>query len=112
MACARFGDLSLSLSRHGKAIHATLIWTAEHCQARREYRARGLSYGEIARRLNSKFGTAYTRNAALGRGVRGQCVRRRSTVKAPEKAWCCEIASGGFRAPICQARALACGPQA
>jgi GcrA cell cycle regulator len=46
------------------------IWTPEHCQALRDYRARGLSYGEIARRLNAKFGTAYTRNAALGRGLR------------------------------------------
>jgi GcrA cell cycle regulator len=46
------------------------IWTPEHCQALREYRARGLSYGEIARRLNSKFGTTFTRNAALGRGMR------------------------------------------
>jgi GcrA cell cycle regulator len=46
------------------------IWTPEHCQALREYRAGGLSYGEIARRLNAKFGTTYTRNAALGRGMR------------------------------------------
>ncbi len=46
------------------------IWTPEHCQALREYRERGLSYGEIARRLNAKFNTTYTRNAALGRGVR------------------------------------------
>lgn len=46
------------------------IWTPEHCQALREYRALGLSYGEIARRLNAKFGTTYTRNAALGRGMR------------------------------------------
>jgi GcrA cell cycle regulator len=46
------------------------IWAPEHCQALRDYRARGLSYGEIARRLNATFGTTYTRNAALGRGVR------------------------------------------
>jgi GcrA cell cycle regulator len=46
------------------------IWAPAHCQALREYRARGLSYGEIARRLNAKFGTTYTRNAALGRGMR------------------------------------------
>jgi GcrA cell cycle regulator len=45
-------------------------WAAEHCQALRDYRLRGLSYGEIARRLNATFGTTYTRNAALGRGVR------------------------------------------
>ena len=46
------------------------MWTPEHCQALRDLRARGLSYGEIARRLNAKYGTTYTRNAALGRGVR------------------------------------------
>src|SRR5215472_1742223 len=57
-------------------------WAPEHCQALREYRARGLSYGQIAQALNAKFGTTYTRNAALGRGVRmglpsyGQPVRR------------------------------------
>jgi GcrA cell cycle regulator len=45
-------------------------WAPEHCQALREYRSRGLSYGRIAQVLNAKFGTTYTRNAALGRGVR------------------------------------------
>jgi GcrA cell cycle regulator len=45
-------------------------WSPEHCQALREYRARGWSYGQIAQALNAKFGTSYTRNAALGRGVR------------------------------------------
>ena len=45
-------------------------WAEEHCQALREYRARGMSYGRIAQALNVKFGTTYTRNAALGRGVR------------------------------------------
>jgi GcrA cell cycle regulator len=57
-------------------------WAPEHCQALREYRARGMSYGQIAQALNAKFGTTYTRNAALGRGVRmrlpssGQPLRR------------------------------------
>src|SRR5215471_10722588 len=57
-------------------------WAPEHCQALREYRARGMSYGQIAQALNAKFGTTYTRNAALGRGVRmglpssGQPARR------------------------------------
>jgi GcrA cell cycle regulator len=46
------------------------IWAPEHCQALQDYRSRGLSYGEIARRLNAIFGTTYTRNAALGRGMR------------------------------------------
>lgn len=67
------------------------IWSSEHCQALRDYRARGLSYGEIARRLNAKFGTTYTRNAALGRGIRmglaspGQPGKRCRPMIKPEK---------------------------
>lgn len=45
-------------------------WPSQHCQALREFRTLGLSYAEIARALNAKFGTSYTRNAALGRGKR------------------------------------------
>jgi GcrA cell cycle regulator len=42
----------------------------EHCEALRDYVALGMSYAEIAREINAKFGTAYSRNAALGRGKR------------------------------------------
>ena len=64
-------------------------WAPAHCQALRELRARGLSYGEIARRLNAKFGTTYTRNAALGRGVRmglpsPQEPAKRAKIKLPK----------------------------
>jgi GcrA cell cycle regulator len=45
-------------------------WAPEHSQALREYLARGMSYSEIADAINSRFGTAYTRNATLGRGRR------------------------------------------
>ena len=45
-------------------------WTAEHSAALREYIARGMSYAEAADALNARFGTAYTRGAALGRGKR------------------------------------------
>ena len=45
-------------------------WTAEHSAALREYVVRGMSYAEAADALNARFGTAYTRNAALGRGKR------------------------------------------
>jgi GcrA cell cycle regulator len=69
-AGAQFGRLTDAAARHGKAIMQSSNWAAEHCQALREYRARGLSYGRIAKALNAKFGTTYTRNAALGRGVR------------------------------------------
>jgi GcrA cell cycle regulator len=45
-------------------------WPPDHSQALREYHARGLSYSQIAKALNDRFATAYTRNAALGRAKR------------------------------------------
>ena len=45
-------------------------WEAEHTQALREYLARGLSFSEIAAAINSRFNTAYSRNAAIGRATR------------------------------------------
>ncbi len=45
-------------------------WAPEHCEALRGYLALGMSYAEIAREINAKFGTAYTRNAAIGRSRR------------------------------------------
>jgi GcrA cell cycle regulator len=45
-------------------------WTPEHSQALREYVARGISFARAAAEINTRFGTAYTRNAAIGRGKR------------------------------------------
>lgn len=45
-------------------------WAPEHSQALREYLGRGMSYAESAQAINARFGTAYTRNAAIGRGKR------------------------------------------
>ena len=45
-------------------------WTPEHSEALREQIVRGRSYGEAVDAINAKFGTAYTRAAALGRGKR------------------------------------------
>ena len=45
-------------------------WAPEHSDALRDHLAKGMSYSEAARAINAKFGTAYTRNAALGRGRR------------------------------------------
>ena len=45
-------------------------WAPEHSDALREHLAWGLSFSEAARRINSKFNTAYTRNAAIGRAKR------------------------------------------
>ena len=45
-------------------------WPPEHSQALREYHAKGMSYSQIAKALNARFATAYTRSAALGRAKR------------------------------------------
>jgi GcrA cell cycle regulator len=45
-------------------------WSREHCDALREFHARGLSFAEIAEAINAKFKTDYSRNAAIGRAKR------------------------------------------
>jgi GcrA cell cycle regulator len=45
-------------------------WPPDHSKALCDLHAKGMSYGEIARVLNARFGTNYTRNATLGRGKR------------------------------------------
>jgi GcrA cell cycle regulator len=45
-------------------------WPPEHSEALRAHLARGMSYSEIAEAINAKFGTRYSRNAAIGRGKR------------------------------------------
>lgn len=48
----------------------SMSWAREHCDALRDYYARGLSFAEIAEAINAKFKTAYSRNAAIGRARR------------------------------------------
>jgi len=45
-------------------------WEEAHSVALREYLDKGLSFSEIARALNQRFGTAYSRNATIGRARR------------------------------------------
>ncbi|WP_291684050.1 GcrA family cell cycle regulator [Bradyrhizobium sp.] len=45
-------------------------WDAKHSAALREYLTSGMSYSEIADALNTKFGTAYSRSAVIGRAKR------------------------------------------
>src|SRR3569832_261344 len=45
-------------------------WEEAHSVALRECLDKGLSFAEIARALNQRFGTSYTRNAAIGRARR------------------------------------------
>jgi GcrA cell cycle regulator len=45
-------------------------WAPEHSDALREHLARGMSFSEIAKAINAKFRTSYSRNAAIGRARR------------------------------------------
>jgi GcrA cell cycle regulator len=61
-------------------------WTPEHFEALREQIVRGRSYGEAVHAINAKFGTAYTRAAALGRGSGWSLSLRR--VRTIRQCWC------------------------
>lgn len=56
-----------------------LNWEKAHSDALREYVEKGMSFSEAARALNQRFGTAYSRNAAIGRA-------RRMGFSSPERA--------------------------
>jgi GcrA cell cycle regulator len=45
-------------------------WASVHSDALREYLALGMTYAAIARAINAKFNTAYSRNATIGRAKR------------------------------------------
>ena len=45
-------------------------WSSEQSDALLDYFFKGLSYAEIGRQINARFGTAYTRNAVIGRAKR------------------------------------------
>lgn len=45
-------------------------WQPSHCEALKEFIAKGMSYAEAANALNARFRTAYSRSAALGRARR------------------------------------------
>ena len=45
-------------------------WPSEHSDALRDYFLRGMPYAAIGREINARFGTAYTRNAVVGRAKR------------------------------------------
>ena len=46
------------------------IWAPEHSDALRDCLSRGMSYGQAASAINARFGTEFTRNAAIGRAKR------------------------------------------
>jgi GcrA cell cycle regulator len=45
-------------------------WAPEHSDALRELVAKGMSFSEAARAINTRFNTSYSRSAALGRARR------------------------------------------
>lgn len=45
-------------------------WPSEHSDALHDYFLKGMSYAEIGRQINARFGTAYTRSAVVGRAKR------------------------------------------
>lgn len=64
-------------------------WPPAHSDALREYLAKGLSFSEIARALNARFDTCYSRNAAISRAQRmglARPARPDDRSKAPRKA--------------------------
>lgn len=64
-------------------------WAPEHSDALRDYLAKGMSYSEIADAINTKFSTAYSRSAAIGRAKRMGLVgsdRPAELRKSPRKA--------------------------
>ena len=61
-------------------------WPPAHCAALRAYLARGMSYSEAADAINARFRTAYTRNAAIGRGNRMGLVAPVRPEKRPKPA--------------------------
>jgi GcrA cell cycle regulator len=48
----------------------SFIWASEHSDALRDCLSRGMSYGQAVRAINTRFGTEFTRNAAIGRASR------------------------------------------
>ena len=46
------------------------VWPPAHCEALKEFVAKGMSYTEAANAINARFGTEYSRSAALGRARR------------------------------------------
>jgi GcrA cell cycle regulator len=48
----------------------SFIWASEHSDALRDCLSRGMSYGQAASAINARFGTEFTRNAAIGRAKR------------------------------------------
>ena len=58
-------------------------WAPEHCRALQDYLALGMSFAEIAREINARFGTAYSRNAAISRSKRMRLTAPKRPARPP-----------------------------
>lgn len=54
----------------GKRQVESVCWPPSHCEALKEFLTRGMSHRDAAHAINARFGTAYSRSAALGRARR------------------------------------------
>jgi GcrA cell cycle regulator len=63
------GGAAGPIAREGKFMQS-FIWAPEHSVALRDCLSRGMSYGQAASAINARFGTGFTRNAAIGRAKR------------------------------------------
>jgi GcrA cell cycle regulator len=59
-------------------------WAPEHCKALQDCLALGMSFAEIAREINARFGTAYSRNAAISRSKRMKLTAPRRAPRPPK----------------------------
>jgi GcrA cell cycle regulator len=60
----------LGLSPEKANFMQSFIWAPEHSGALRDCLSWGMSYGQAADAINARFGTEFTRNAAIGRAKR------------------------------------------
>lgn len=58
------------LKRDGNETLESACWPPAHCEALSEFVTGGMSYRAAADAINARFGTSYSRSAALGRGRR------------------------------------------
>ncbi|MGQ0686430.1 GcrA family cell cycle regulator [Bradyrhizobium sp.] len=67
-------------------------WPPAHCEALSEFLTKGMSYRDAADAINDRFGTSYSRSAALGRG-------RRMGLGEPERSKPPPMADATFQRP-------------
>ena len=76
-------------------------WTPEHCDALREYLAKGMSFAEAADAINVRYDTAYSRNATIGRAKRmglAALDRPKRLSRVPQQLNAPQLSRGGERA--------------